>query len=1772
MDASIRVMTSVKNMVTELDKYAHNFPWKTVAYGITGIVSCSLGLFAVTLQNYTIGIALTSAGVLAIKRAITIYRRNEFKFDSPIPEPKLVPAPVPAPTATTTTTTTTTAKTDQSATTVLLSNPLPIPVLTPVPKTTFQSTVDKTVQLVQAPLTLSPGPLIPLKKNTASGNSFPWKFPNFAFQVLDKFINIPHVRWDKIDPLSHALADPKQEESLALLQNVLKEKTKEILTGYSLILNKKGFVKGIDVKKTQDIDYVKKQIGLYIGNNEKDMTTLFEILSSAGMAGYADQMRTSLAGLGIKASDLLGSVKFDVYPKIGGGKNNPEVHEDYWTKAIRDGNEHFREHYVSQRNLTSLKSAIASYQITEFDKWDHTKLYKNEELRQAVLKSCLDNLDVVHIAGKTTVGKFVQLLKKIIFLHPQTAWSIFRNLKGVSPAETETVSKELKTAFDKRLDVLGQKENYYKNKQDMEERVEGLLFLSKSFGKGKVHPLSIKVATTEKPIKTIIQELQNANVIGPTEDSEGFYPLLQGSKAFIHTIGFQSEKGRIKTVLELAEGNITNRYAARRLAPTFYQGSTSNENFDLPRQKLPLLLQYEDLRFKVAEETKNRFMELLGVTWDFKTAQFSVVDQNKFDFIKNNALAADLPVGPSVVSVFLDSIASLGEAKWASDLCTLLETHAKNEHWRPAVQNQEKLFNNAMSEQNQFQGFPKLVDLKQPMIVTGMPITEIQEAEYQNRRDRILKLHNEGLLHIRGINPDNKELLSETGIYTGKWLLSQGPNLSTTLIPKAGSPIKMSFFTDGSRAIIIDPFAVTPEYFGNGFFTNAVTQYQNFETVLKKRQDGQPIEIIQAGLAKESAMLEVGQGNKERGHTEIAFFRPAERNLVTGLFFKVNDENFAGNLRALIELQNAILQTYGLFLPLFAYKDSIFQEVAVDSVTLQALGIANKGIPLRTLGPKEKQRKIDRPHEYFNLYGEMDTQMIIAAKEKMSVLPQVAKKEHDKHKENFIKLFDLQLMLLQIKGPQDKISFTMSTTFKIEEFVDKYLKDYQGDKGKLLAYIKEEDRQIDDIVKILMAEKYGEVDIRARIAVYQALIDKERPVDLSVIDNLHLVFPTVFQTGNTSAEAQDLFFSHSLFTRFLRTTPDYAQFWLQMARRNMKVFLGIDLQVDMKGEITTVACDKKFLSYFKDSNDPSGKKQYAKCISRLVQMLRLLDKEEWARAITINLRNDLGADFGQDGNIDFFQSSDEIKQIDLYLKDLANPNFEEIKKLPNSHGTTSSYFHMSNQQRGRFANMSPIVTGTVPPAGGRFAGRQNVQTRPSPHIPKIDPAKTKQALNDLYNHVWKNNTTSFLNMERDRLAKETGLFENGTYRDAVLYDVVGAEFDSLQAEGAYQDTKMNADSVQVFHNDKLVPSEILELLTKTAVRTTNGDLDLLLQNGHKTMEPQDKAYFLNDQERRIKRSSMVLAGRVTVTAKGGYNSPREKLDKKISVIFVNTAAPQFEKYGMKDGELEVVDFIVKKGAPSHQDFEKQWKIVDGQIALYKARGSKAPLDSLRNDKGLLILHEEHPRSLEADVVRLRNGDFYLMSTFKEEMETYLKDLVLPSIKQMVAGDGRPTYLKATALGAGFFASLGLNHNFQTSLQKYILESLLKTYERLINQGQFNKGDVIEFPFYNVKSMPQSLKDAAANAGVEVIWRKNRDLLDFSPVTSVQNKPINPELFNRVVLNAGDSFSFGGNEGASESVEAMFANNSDLRMVSNWHFNPNILDLKRYQRVHATQTK
>ncbi len=324
----------------------------------------------------------------------------------------------------------------------------------------------------------------------------------------------------------------------------------------------------------------------------------------------------------------------------------------------------------------------------------------------------------------------------------------------------------------------------------------------------------------------------------------------------------------------------------------------------------------------------------------------------------------------------------------------------------------------------------------------------------------------------------------------------------------------------------------------------------------------------------------------------------------------------------------------------------------------------------------------------------------------------------------------------------------------------------------------------------------------------------------------------------------------------------------------------------------------------------------------------------------------------------------------------------------------------------------------------------------------------------------------------------------------------------------------------------------------------------------KEVEAYDLTEMLSDEERRLKRATIVQSGMITITARGGYGSERIPLAQPIRALYVAAAGPQFEKYGNGDfidadgqphpNELECADFIIKEGAAANPT--PLFPI------YYEETGNVIPAHSDVNDPDIAELGD---RNYSPPFVRLKDGAFFNRNAFQVATKHYLHKMLLATVVDKT-GNG-PFYLKATLFGGGFFA----NANEAGNLRPEVTHAMLVAYLEALRYNLIPAGSAIEFTRYGQQSeflpaLIEALKVEAKQIGVEIIWANEGDQCDFEPKQAESGNQVNPAEFKaRVIFGAADVMSWAGNERTSASVEAALANNSNLRLVMNWWANHHV---------------
>jgi hypothetical protein len=209
---------------------------------------------------------------------------------------------------------------------------------------------------------------------------------------------------------------------------------------------------------------------------------------------------------------------------------------------------------------------------------------------------------------------------------------------------------------------------------------------------------------------------------------------------------------------------------------------------------------------------------------------------------------------------------------------------------------------------------------------------------------------------------------------------------------------------------------------------------------------------------------------------------------------------------------------------------------------------------------------------------------------------------------------------------------------------------------------------------------------------------------------------------------------------------------------------------------------------------------------------------------------------------------------------------------------------------------------------------------------------------------------------------------------------------------------------------------------------------------------------------------------------------------------------------------------------------------------------------------------------DAEYVLLRDGSLFNREAFKRATQYTFDCRVMPVIRDRC--QEAPVYLKATLFGGGFFANAGAAGD----LREEVIHAMIAAYVEQIKQSKFAPGSVIEFPRYGSldainPQLKAELLTFSRRQGVEIVWSEAGDLCDFNPQHTLSGQTVNLADFETtgrlILLNAGDAMSWVGNEKSSASVEAMIANNSNLRLVFNWWANPGLLDPARHLQLLKT---
>ena len=184
----------------------------------------------------------------------------------------------------------------------------------------------------------------------------------------------------------------------------------------------------------------------------------------------------------------------------------------------------------------------------------------------------------------------------------------------------------------------------------------------------------------------------------------------------------------------------------------------------------------------------------------------------------------------------------------------------------------------------------------------------------------------------------------------------------------------------------------------------------------------------------------------------------------------------------------------------------------------------------------------------------------------------------------------------------------------------------------------------------------------------------------------------------------------------------------------------------------------------------------------------------------------------------------------------------------------------------------------------------------------------------------------------------------------------------------------------------------------------------------------------------------------------------------------------------------------------------------------------------------------------------RNATIFLNKAYERHL---LEDtaLLLTAVNQAAKAAGKPAFLKATAVGMGFFAKV----NCQYDIKHYLYPYYLRAFRDLLQTGQYPNIASVEFPVFShlfeecyTNNLPESIY-----GGVEVSMAM-RDVLDFSEDER--------DKYYVCIVNPSDANALPGNEWGDTSLESTIANNTSLRFDQVHLMNSHVLEAAHHQLV------
>jgi hypothetical protein len=491
--------------------------------------------------------------------------------------------------------------------------------------------------------------------------------------------------------------------------------------------------------------------------------------------------------------------------------------------------------------------------------------------------------------------------------------------------------------------------------------------------------------------------------------------------------------------------------------------------------------------------------------------------------------------------------------------------------------------------------------------IQDTPFTPAQKAEYQRRLQRVRELHKWGWLVGRVAE------LEEVAAFAGhRYRMRANDILSTTLWPPTEANITLRLYSESGEApvgILIDASRTGHDDFALGFSANAYTVGTGYAK-LKSAGKSSGIDGV-VTLQGQHDLYEALNGMAAQGLSVTAIKPTVSADKSSYHVPKADARSAAaptgrGGTSASGQPKNQLPhneQTFyrgaerEIFLSFFVKSDSDDMPSALRRIVLQQDRLRRgKGIYVPIFQFKGDSNQLEE------IVADELVILLLGLKDQVTHHPEAKSRLSQALTDASITNAIAAQAALSVKNARYQGGFLYSL-FDIQ----------------LLMYNM---RNLGGSLSVL--EKQGQHHVYKQIRL---------------LDNLHLVFPTIHKTKNTTSERQNYVLSKGDLQNLRRDTF-LLQFFQLSIRNNLKRFLGI--QVDGKG---TVTFEKKVLKMF-DSKD-SKRTDFAQVLSRAMQAAVLFDvfSQDVVSHIVESIRKDLPYLGVTPANSDMILGSCDMQEI-----------------------------------------------------------------------------------------------------------------------------------------------------------------------------------------------------------------------------------------------------------------------------------------------------------------------------------------------------------------------------------------------------------------------------------------------------------------------------------------------------------------------------------------------